>query len=101
MQPIPESRWKIKELDDGKNIEDALAYITLVVDVFKFLAETEIQGQLRDAHNKITVEFSVFMDAVVAARAERGEPRPDYDVTVLYKFYMMYVHFSIASHGIH
>lgn len=88
VQPIPQCRWDIKKLDDRSNIEDALAYMTMVVDVFKYIAKPEIQGAIRDANNSIVVEFSIFMDAMVAANAEKSQAAPDYDLSKLYMTYM-------------
>jgi hypothetical protein len=61
--PVSDARWRAKGLDAEDNIEEALAIIEQVIDIFKYLASPDIQGGLRHIHNKVWAEIDVFQDA--------------------------------------
>ncbi|KAE8447341.1 hypothetical protein EG329_010899 [Mollisiaceae sp. DMI_Dod_QoI] len=88
MAPMTEARWKSKGLDEQDNIEEALAIIEQVVDVWKHLCTPKIQGDIRYMHNKIWTEIDVFQDAITARASSRGEPAPEYNFTQLWHEYI-------------
>ncbi len=85
---MTEARWKSKGLDEQDNIEEALAIIEQVVDVWKHLCTPKIQGDIRYMHNKIWTEIDVFQDAITARASSRGEPAPEYNFTQLWHEYI-------------
>jgi hypothetical protein len=85
---MPEARWKSKELDKEENIEEALAIIEQVVDVFKYLSKPSIQGEIREKHNKIYTELDVFQDACTGLWQTRGSEPPPVHLTRLYGDFM-------------
>ena len=90
MPPIPEARWKELKLDDERNIEEALATIQLVIDVFDYLRTPEIQGKLRHVYNKIWAEIDVFQDACNAVHTSRSDAIPTWNLTRLWEQYNKY-----------
>jgi hypothetical protein len=74
-------------LNEESNIEEALATIQVVIDVFDYLRKPAVQGQLRHVYNKIWAEFNVFQDACKALHTQRGEPVPDWSLTKLWEEY--------------
>jgi hypothetical protein len=84
---VSDARWRAKGLDAEDNIEEALAIIEQVIDIFKYLASSEIQGGLRHIHNKVWAEIDVFQDACNAVRTTRGEPAPSHNLTKLWQEY--------------
>ncbi|KAH8807665.1 hypothetical protein F5884DRAFT_789800 [Xylogone sp. PMI_703] len=91
MAPIPEARWRAKGLDDMENIEEAMAIIELVIDVFKHWMKPEVHGNIRTTHNKIWTEFDVFHDAIVGLRTQLGEPAPDFNIAKLWQEYVKFL----------
>lgn len=85
---MSEARWKAKGLDDEENIEEALAILQSVVDVFDHLRQPGIQGKLRDVFNKVYAELDVFQDASNALRATRGEILPGWSISKLWQEYV-------------
>ncbi len=85
MAPVTEARWRAKGLDAQDNIEEALAIIEQVVDVWKHLATPEIQGELRTMNNKLWADIDVFQDAVNAMYTARGESAPEWNLTKLWE----------------
>ncbi|KAG4420478.1 hypothetical protein IFR04_006398 [Cadophora malorum] len=83
--PVTDARWKAKGLDATDNIEEALAIITQVIDVWKHLAKPEVQGDLRNINNKLWAEIDVFQDACKAVRTTKGEPVPEWSLTKLWE----------------
>ncbi|OZJ06593.1 hypothetical protein BZG36_00644 [Bifiguratus adelaidae] len=88
--PVSDARWCAKGLDEEANIEEALAILQQVVDVFDYLRKPEIQGQMRNVHNKIWAEIDIFQDACNAVRTTKGEPAPDFSLTKLWQEYVKY-----------
>jgi hypothetical protein len=74
-------------LDDPQNIEEALATLQLVIDIFDYLRTPEIQGKLRHVYNKIWTELDVFQDACNAVRTTGGEAAPTWNLTRLWEEY--------------
>ncbi|RDW57279.1 hypothetical protein BP5796_12729 [Coleophoma crateriformis] len=89
MVPMSDARWQAKGLDDPDNIEEAIAVIRQVVDVFEYFRKPSIQGQFRLTHNKIAAEIDIFQDAIEALRL--GEGRPDFEFN-LTKIWQDYIH---------
>lgn len=85
LPPVSDARWRAKELDERENIEEAMAIIRQVIDVFRYLRKPEIQGQLRSTHNKIWLEIDIFQDACNSLRTTKGEPKPDFSMTLLWQ----------------
>ncbi|KAL5326249.1 hypothetical protein ACEPPN_007387 [Leptodophora sp. 'Broadleaf-Isolate-01'] len=83
--PVTDARWRAKGLDATDNIEEALAIIAQVVDVFKHLAKPEVQGDLRNINNKLWAEIDVFQDACNAVRTTKGEQAPAWNLTKLWE----------------
>ncbi|KAK0122479.1 hypothetical protein ONS95_010710 [Cadophora gregata] len=83
--PVTDARWRAKGLDATDNIEEALAIINQVVDVFKHLAKPEVQGDLRNINIKLWAEIDVFQDACNAVRTTKGEPAPEWSLTKLWE----------------
>ncbi|KAH7370910.1 hypothetical protein BKA65DRAFT_590159 [Rhexocercosporidium sp. MPI-PUGE-AT-0058] len=83
--PVTDARWKAKGLDAIDNIEEALAIISQVVDVFKHLAKPEVQGDLRNINNRLWAEIDVFQDACNAVRTTKGERAPVWNLTKLWE----------------
>lgn len=79
--------WASRELDEQKNIEEALAIIQQTINVFKHLLKPAIQGDMRKTHNKVWTEFDVFQDAIVALRSHKGEPAPAFNIAKLWQEY--------------
>lgn len=88
MAPVPDARWSSENLDGQDNIEEALAIIQQVVDIFAYLRSPPIQGTLRDMHNLIWVELDVFDDALQALYAGKGQTPPDWKLSKLWKEYV-------------
>ncbi|CZT11376.1 uncharacterized protein RAG0_15549 [Rhynchosporium agropyri] len=95
--PITDARWKAKDLDATENIEEALAIIQQVVDVFKHLAKPAIQGDLRNINNKLWAEIDVFQDACNAVRTTKGEPIPDWNLTKMWEAFHKHHYNSIEQ----
>ncbi|KUJ08973.1 uncharacterized protein LY89DRAFT_676349 [Mollisia scopiformis] len=92
--PMSEAQWKSKGLDEQDNIEEALAVIELVIDVWTHLCTPKIQGDIRHVHNKMWAEIDVFQDALVAEAGSRGETI-EYNFTQLWHEYIkswLYTH---------
>jgi hypothetical protein len=85
MPPIPDCHWKAKNLDHENNIEEALSVLQSVCDVFEYWRRPDIQGSLRDVHNKVFVELDVFQDAMNAYYTHRGERPPAWSVSKLWQ----------------
>ncbi len=94
---MSEAQWKAKNLDAQDNFEEALAIIEQVIEVFKYLALPEIQGDLRDINNRLWVEIDTFQDACNAVRTTRGEPAPDFNITKLWMEYIKWVYFNFSN----
>ena len=88
LAPISDARWRAKGLDAEANIEEAIAVIREVVDLWAYINSPPIQGQLRNSFNKIYVELGIFQDACDAARAARGEARTTHNIALLWREYM-------------
>ncbi|OBT69812.1 hypothetical protein VE03_00969 [Pseudogymnoascus sp. 23342-1-I1] len=86
--PVTEVDWRERSLDERSNIEEAIAIIRLVVDVFEYLREPDVQGRLRDGYNRIWAEWDIFQDAVNAMQDEKGEERPEWSLSKLWQEYM-------------
>lgn len=84
---MTEAQWKSKNLDEQDNIEEALAIIEQVVDIWKHLCTPRTQGDVRHVHNKMWAEIDVFQDAINARAAARGEPVP-FNLTELWHKYI-------------
>lgn len=84
---MTEAQWKSKGLDEQDNIEEALAVIELVIDVWKHLCTPKIQGDIRTVHNKLCAEIDVFQDALAARAAANGETI-EYNFTQLFHEYI-------------
>lgn len=84
---MTEAQWKSKKLDEQDNIEEALAIIEQVVDVWKHLCSPKIQGDIRYVHNKLWAEIDVFQDAINARAAARGE-EAEFNLTALWHEYI-------------
>lgn len=82
------ARWTSKELDKEENIEEALAIIEQIVDIFKYFCKPDIQGGIREKHNKIYTEIDVFQDACNALWQTRGSDPPPFHLTRLYEDFM-------------
>lgn len=85
--PVSEARWRAKGLDAIENIEEALAIIQQVIDVWIHLAKPEIQGDLRHINNKVWAEIDVFQDGCNAVRTSKGEPVPAHSLTKLWEVF--------------
>jgi hypothetical protein len=85
--PVSDARWRAKCLDEQDNIEEALAIIQQVVDVFEYLRKPEVQGKLRDIYNKIWAEIDIFQDAINAVYTACGEPVPEWSLSKLWQEY--------------
>ncbi|TVY43403.1 hypothetical protein LOCC1_G004573 [Lachnellula occidentalis] len=90
--PVSDALWKSRGLDDEANIEEALAVLRSVIDVFDYWRKPEVQGQLRDVFNKVFLELDVYKDATNALRIERGEAVPDWSISRLWQEYV-HLHF--------
>ncbi|RFU28834.1 hypothetical protein B7463_g7506, partial [Scytalidium lignicola] len=88
LAPVPDARWRAKGLDKMDNIEEAIAIIQLVVDVFKHWTKPEVHGNLRTTHNKVWTEYDVFQDAIVGLKQQQGEPAPDFNIAKLWQEYV-------------
>lgn len=88
MPPISEAHWQAKGLDDEDKIEEALSILESVCDIFDYLRKPNIQGELRDMHNKAFVEFDVFQDACNALHATQGRRMPGYSLSKLWQEYV-------------
>jgi hypothetical protein len=85
---VTDAEWRERNLDDRENIEEALAIIRQVVDVFDYLREPDVQGRLRDGHNRIWAEWDIFQDAVNAMCEEKGEKGPEWSLSNLWREYI-------------
>lgn len=88
LSPVSEAQWQAKGLDERENIEEAMAIIRQVIDIFHYLRTPEIQGQLRSTHNKIWMEIKIFQDACNGLRTSKGESEPDFSMTLLWEEFM-------------
>ncbi|OBT91099.1 hypothetical protein VE02_00135 [Pseudogymnoascus sp. 03VT05] len=86
--PVTDVEWRERSLDDRENIEEALAIIRQVVDVFDYLREPDVQGRLRDGHNRIWAEWDIFQDAVNAMHEAKGEKGPEWSLSQLWREYI-------------
>ncbi|KFZ00856.1 hypothetical protein V501_10417 [Pseudogymnoascus sp. VKM F-4519 (FW-2642)] len=86
--PVTDVEWRERNLDDRENIEEALAIIRQVVDVFDYLRGPDVQGRLRDGYNRIWAEWDVFQDAVNAMSEKKGEKGPEWSLSKLWREYM-------------
>lgn len=84
---MSDALWTSKGLDEEGNVEEAMAVIQQSVDVFKHQLKPDIQGEMRTTHNKIWCEIDVFHDAIVAFRAQNGEPRTEFNIAKLWQEY--------------
>lgn len=89
MAPVTDVDWRERSLDDRSNIEEAIAIIRQVVDVFDYLREPDVQGRLRDGYNRIWAEWDIFQDAANAMHDEKGEMRPEWSLSKLWQEYML------------
>ncbi|KFY56833.1 hypothetical protein V496_06624 [Pseudogymnoascus sp. VKM F-4515 (FW-2607)] len=94
--PVTEVDWRERSLDEMSNIEEAIAIIRLVVDVFQYLREPNVQGTIREGYNRIWGEWDVFQDAVNAMQDEMGEKRPEWSLSKLWQEYM-HNHFAFME----
>jgi hypothetical protein len=90
MAPVSGTLWEAKGLDDEANIEEALAILQSVIDVFDYWRKPEIQGQLRDVFNKVYLELDIFKDASNALRSTKGEPVPSWSISRLWQEYVQF-----------
>lgn len=88
MAPVPDARWSSEGLDEQDNIEEALAIIKQVVDIFAYFRGPSIQGTLRDMHNLIWTEIDIFDDAIQAFYAEKGQDTPKWKLSKLWRVYV-------------
>ncbi|KAH6669980.1 hypothetical protein B0J14DRAFT_657074 [Halenospora varia] len=88
LPPISAAHWKAKNLDHESNIEEALSILQAVIDVWEYLRQPKIQGQLRNKFNKIFVELDVFQDASNAYHTQRGDPAPTWSISKLWQNYI-------------
>jgi hypothetical protein len=88
MAPVSDARWRSEDLDERDNIEDALAIIQQVVDVFEYLRAPEVQGTLRDIFNHIWAELDTFQDAITAIHVAKGGKTPDWSLSKLWQEYI-------------
>ncbi|KFY14205.1 hypothetical protein V492_02770 [Pseudogymnoascus sp. VKM F-4246] len=86
--PVTEADWRERKLDEKENIEEAVAIIRQVVDVFNYLKQPDVQGRLRDRFNRIWAEWDIFQDAVSAVHDEKGDSRPEWSLSKLWQEYM-------------
>lgn len=89
LAPMTEAQWQSKRLDEQENIEEALAIIEQVIDVWKHLCSPTVQGDIRHVHNKLWAEIDVFQDAINAQAAAAGET-VDFNLTNLFHQYIRY-----------
>lgn len=85
---MTELDWRERGLDERSNIEEAIGIIRLVVDVFEYLREPDVQGALREGYNRIWGEWDIFQDAVNAMQDEKGEKRLEWSLSKLWQEYM-------------
>lgn len=85
MPPMSDAQWKAKGLDERDNIEEAMATIKQVIEVFKYLRSPEIQGRMSTTHNRTWVEIDFFQDALNALYQSRGQARPAHSLTLLWE----------------
>ncbi len=85
---MSDAQWKAKNLDTRDNIEEALAIIEQVIEVFKYLSLPEVQGDLRDMNNRLLAEIDTFQDAYEAVWTARGELVPNFSLTQLWMEYI-------------
>ena len=93
---MSEAQWKARGLDEEANIEEAIAVLRSVVDVFEYFRQPDTQGQLRNTHNKVYVEMDVFQDASNALRSTKGELVPGWKLSNLWQEYVRFVSLSIS-----
>ena len=70
---------------------EVITVIRQVVDVFEHLREPDVQGRLRDGYNRIWAVGDIFQDAVNAMHDEKGEMRPEWNLSKLWQEYMQQV----------
>lgn len=85
MPPISDEKWRAKGLDERANIEEAMALIQLIIDIFTYWKQSKVQGNMRSTHNKIWTEIDVFRDALNALAASCGEAAPNFNITKLWE----------------
>ena len=85
MSPMTAAQWKARQLDDREHIEEAIAVIRQVIDVFKYLRSPQIHGQLRRIHNNVWCEVDVFQDAINNLSASNGNAEPPFNMTWLWQ----------------
>lgn len=73
MGVISDAWWLTKKLDDQGNVHEAMAYINLAISVFDYLKKPKIQANMRDTHNLVHEEISLFQDAINGLRREMDE----------------------------
>lgn len=86
--PVSGASWRSRGLDDEDNIEEALAIIQQVVDVFTYFLSPDVQGRMRDTYNQIWCELDIFQDAVNAMSEAAGEEKPEWNIAKLWQEYM-------------
>ncbi|KAH8657081.1 hypothetical protein BGZ60DRAFT_416733 [Tricladium varicosporioides] len=88
LSPVPLAHWNTKNLNHVSNIEEALSILQAVIDVWEYLRQPKIQGQLRNKFNKIFIELDVFQDASNAYHTQRGDPAPTWSISKLWQNYI-------------
>jgi hypothetical protein len=87
MVPVSDARWRGEGLDEQENIEEALAVIQQVIDVFEYLRSPDVQGKLRDVFNQVWAELDIFQDAINAVYVARGDQPPIWSLSKLWQEY--------------
>lgn len=85
---MTEAQWKARGLDERDNIEEAIAVIRQVIDVFKHFRSPQVHGKMRRIHNNVWCEIDVFQDAIKNLSASKGESEPPFNATWLWQEYL-------------
>lgn len=88
LAPISDARWRSQGFDKEEKHEEALAVIQQVIDIWKYLATPEIQGELRQTFNKLWAEIDIFQDACNALQTNKGLAKPSHSLTALWQEYI-------------
>ncbi|CAG7924892.1 unnamed protein product [Penicillium olsonii] len=85
LDPVPESQWREKDLNNLENFAIAHEYLTSVIAVFEYLNIPQIRTNMRDTFNKISGDFEEMQNALNARRRAQGSTSPDINLTALWE----------------
>ncbi|KAL4954378.1 hypothetical protein BDW69DRAFT_183597 [Aspergillus filifer] len=88
MVPLSEQRWKEKKLDERRNFDIAVQYLSAVAAAFHYLNFDTVREDLRETFNLISAHWGGFDTLVNARRRERGKGEELVNVRAMWTEYI-------------